>query len=365
MAKKAAPTPLSTDLKKKLAAMGVTGITTEEDARTFLLEKLTAAGYEGFEEDTTDNIIDIASAIVEPEEAAEEEAEEETEEEEATEEAEEEEEETAPPAKKNATTTKKAIPKAKDEDMDELAEEVEKTGAKATIAKKKPAADAAKAAPAKRATNGFDKNNAEHMALATKIFGKIFDLKKTFALGSISGGVSLRLLGDNVKIVVLKYSNVTVDNGRMLGNLNFKKIKEAEKLQALLPETDEFEALEIERVDTRGYVRINKISDKQIATLFSDPDVLATVLKGGKDIDKKMGNNRAKLETTLNTSTKKGAAAPETEEEEEEEVAAPVAKKKVIPAPPATKKVIPAAAPAKKAAAPAAPVATKKVAPKK
>jgi outer membrane biosynthesis protein TonB len=330
MAKK---TPIDGKTAKRLASLGIEA-ETMEGAKTEILQKLKDADYEGFDDEPLDALIDIYEATSEPEEVApktatkpktttKSKAQPEPEEEE-----EEEEEVVAPKPKATTKPKAKSQPEEEEEEV-ELAQEV---------ASKKPLKSVPKATTEKKAknSNAFDKGNAEHVSMVTKLLQKVFP-KAEYAINAITSGVSVRLMGDNVKIVLIKYNNITFDGKNFIGDVNFKKITNVEELEGLMP--DDFSEKTVEKVEARGYCKVCDVSGTELVEMFSDEALFDAITKKGKSIDTKMGKNREKLSESLASTTKpkpKPKAQPEPEEEEEEEVeevVAPKPKPKTKPKP--------------------------------
>jgi len=403
-------TKLSADLAKRIKALGIAA-KDEETARPKLLKILDKEGINGMEDEDISTIVEIAESFVEDAPEVEEEDTEEDEMEELAEEVEEEEEDEKPakkPAAKKSSPAKKAPVKVeepeeeeedeeteeeedfdlssldrnelktfiKENDLDitvkksmtdddireaieaalegEEEEEVEEAPAPKKSAKKEvtPAASKKSANPAKKETSKkeakapskrgtkLDPKNNEEDREAFDIFNELFPIDKFIYAWVASAGVTIKNKGTNSNrsLVLIENASKKADD-TITCNLYLLLFKG--KLEAVEAKGIEFEK------SWDGAPLIKGITLEEAAEIIEQliDEMTASVNK----IDKKLGDNRKKMEENLDKtkkstpakkSTKKVEEVEEVEEEEDEEEEAPAPKK-------TTKKV---AAPAKKTA---------------
>lgn len=218
------------------------------------------------------------------------------------------------------------------EEEEEVApvKEEEKAKTKQTTKAKTPA-PAAKKVVAKDENNQiFDaRNNEEHVGFLD-IFKEIFD-EDQYEIKILKQGFTVRLAGTNATPTILNFDELRVIDGEFLkGNLYCNRLKNVEELDGFLTE----ELLEEEEVKKgknteynpkfqRGMFRgethpsIKGVTQDQVFEILglskgkkgwevSDKGYLATALARATGQDKKMGENREKMEQKLDA-----AKAPE------------------------------------------------------
>ena len=328
----------------------------EEEAREKLLEILVENGIEGMEEEDTDTILDIAESFVEDDNAGDDEPQtEEEENDELAEEVEEEEEEEKPkkPAKKASKKVEEPEEEEEDdeEETDEEEEEDEKPAPKAK-ASTKPAEKAApkkedKKAPAKsekkeakpaagkRGTKLDPKNNEDDRKAFAPL-KKLFPESEYAYAWVASAGVTIKHKGKNSQRSMVLIENCSKQaDGSIKCNLY------------LLTFTKQTDILDKAGIDYEpcwsGAPLIKGITLDEALEIITDlmEHITATVQK----IDKKLGENRKKMEENLDKKkgTKKATKEePEEEEDEddEEEEAPKKKSSKAAPAKKAAKKVV-------------------------
>lgn len=316
-------------LEKRLKVLGITA-KSEDDARKKLVAKLEKEGIEGMEEEDLENLIDMVESFVEDdndteenddvdtEETSEEESDDdedddiedladEVEAEEAEDDDEEEEEDEEPaPAPKKASKKKEEKPAKK--------------------AAEKPAKKETKKAEPKKATSKrgvkLDPKNNEDDREAFNELQELFG--EGYQLDWLSSfGLTVKHIGKNGKRGVLTLENATKhDDGRITCNLYLLTMtKETEKLDEL--------GIDYELCWT-------KAPFMKGITLEEALDILKKVFEiitgFASTVDKRLGDNRKKMEDNLKKSGKKASTKaskevePEDEEDDEEEEEEPVKK---------------------------------------
>lgn len=339
---------IDAETAKTLKNLGITA-KTEEEARKKLVAALEKEGIEGMEDESLAALIDMADGFLnDGENDTEEEAEETTDETEAD--TDEEMDELADEVEADEETEDEAEEETTDETEDEEpeADEEEKPAKKAAPAKKekatkekveKPAKAAKKQTTSSRGQKLDPQNNEDDRKVLDdikKMFGKdySFDYVK-------SNGATVKHLGKNGKRGVILIENLTRhNNGTVTCNLY------------LLTMTKQTEVLDEMGIDytlcwTKAPMMKN-ITLEEVKEILEK--VFETITGAVVKIDKRLGDNRKKMEENLQKTEKKSAKAkkaaePEPEPEEvddEEEDDDEVEEEK--PAKPAKK-----AAPAKKA----------------
>lgn len=321
-------------LEKRLKVLGITA-KSEDDARKKLVAKLEKEGIEGMEEEDLENLIDMVESFVEDdndteenddvdtEETSEEESDDdedddiedladevEAEEAEDDDEEEEEDEEPAPAPKK---ASKKAEPKKKEE---KPAKKAAEKPAKKETKKAEP-----KKATSKRGVKLDPKNNEDDREAFNELqelFGEGYQLDWLSSFG-----LTVKHIGKNGKRGVLTLENATKhDDGRITCNLYLLTMtKETEKLDEL--------GIDYELCWT-------KAPFMKGITLEEALDILKKVFEiitgFASTVDKRLGDNRKKMEDNLKKSGKKASTKaskevePEDEEDDEEEEEEPVKK---------------------------------------
>ena len=344
-------TKLTSAVAKRVKALGISA-KNEEEAREALIEKLGEEGIDGMEEEDTDTLLEMLESFLldetETEEDGETDEESEADElaEEVEEEAEEEEEEEEQPkkkapAKKAAPAPKKSAKKAKVEEEpeeEEEAEEEEEEQPKKKVAAKAPAKKEEKKAPAKKSpAKRGSKLNPKSVESDRAYFDplkKLFPDKDYAYAWVASSGVTIKNKGKNSSRSMVLIENCALkDEGKKV-TCNLYLLTFAKKTDILEEKGIDFE------ICWSGAPLIKNITLEEAIQIIKEllEDIIASVTK----IDKKLGENRKKMEDNL--SKKKPAAKkakveeePEEEEEaEEEEEEQPKKKapaKKAAPAP--------------------------------
>lgn len=319
-------------LAKQLKNIGITA-KTEDDAREKLLKALEKEGIEGMEEESTDTLIEMVESFKltddsEPEEEeteeegdddaeaneladeveAEDVEDEELEEDDDTEEEVEEEEETPAPAPKKAEKKAAAAPKK--------AETPKKEAKKAAPAKKETAAKA------KKRGNKLDPRNVEAdrepLQPIIDMFGDEYDVDWL-----TSNGGTIKHAGKNGKRGVVSIENLTrQEDGEVTCNLYLLTMK------------NETNVLEEKGIEYQ--LCWTKAPMMKCITLTEVKEILEQVFENitgaVKKIDKRLGENRKKMEESLQKSDKKAATKKATPapvdtddevEDDEEETPAP------------------------------------------
>jgi hypothetical protein len=325
--------PLTKPEIAKLAAIGLTGIKFEEQARKKLIGILAENEVTEVDDEELNDLIEMAEAFVEPstEEAEAEEVEEEVESDIET-----------------------------DEELGELAEEVEEIDEKAT--KKAPAKPVAKATtttakkaptPPTRTANGevFNaRENKAHLKMLEAFRGAL--PKEDFNFDILKQGFTVRMLSKNTKPTIFNYDGLRIIDGELVGDFYCNRFKKPDELIEVLPEAYQDRTIGMFRGES--HPSIKKLTQTEVLDIIENSEVLAISLKKAGDIDQRMTNNREKLEESLN----KGSKTPV------------VPAKKTVAPPPPDAKVVPTAAvkkpgattvPAVKKPATAAPVVKKPV----
>ena len=375
-------TKLNPATAKKVKALGINA-KSEEDAREKLLEILKDNGIDGMEEEDTETLIDIAESFVEEggeTESEEQEAEElanEAEEEETEEEKpkakgkkapakddddEEEEEETEEPEeeeteegdefdemdrtelkayiKKNELeiTVKKSmtdddirdlIREAVNDEEEEAEEEAEaakkaETKAPEKPAKKKEEKKETKSKPAGKRGTKLDPKNNEDDRKAFAPLKKLFPEDEFNYAWVASAGVTIKHKGTNSNRSMVLIENCSqMPDGSIKCNLYLLTFNK--QLEVLDEAGIEYEKC------WSGAPLIKGITLDEAIEIIKG--LLDNILSSVKKIDKKLGENRKKMEENLNKKAPKKAAKPskddDDEEEEEKPKAKPAAKKAV------------------------------------
>ena len=204
----------------------------------------------------------------------------------------EDEEDEEPAPKKTATVIKKKSAPAKtketEEELDELAEEVQKT---------KPQGGKAKTAtPAKKvADNIFDaRNNEDHLEYL-EFLNEHFPTKK-YQYDILKQGFTIRALGKNSKVTVMNFDELKLVDGELMGNLYLNRFKSVEDLQEFLP--DEYAEAEIGMFRGESHPCIKKMTSTDVLTIM-ESDVYTESVKRSSSTDTKMGVNRKALEESI------------------------------------------------------------------
>lgn len=317
-------------LEKRLKNLGITA-KSEDDARKKLVAKLEKEGIEGMEEEDLENLIDMVESFVEDdndteenddvdaEETSEEESDDDEEEdieeladeveaedsdneEEPEEDDEEEDEEPVPAPKKS---TKKAEPKKEEKPAKKSAEKPAKKETKKAEPKK---------TTSKRGVKLDPKNNVDDREAFNELqelFGEGYQLDWLSSFG-----LTVKHIGKNGKRGVLTLENATKhDDGRITCNLYLLTMtKETEKLDEL--------GIDYELCWTKAPFMKGITLDEAIEILKKVFDIITGF---ASTVDKRLGDNRKKMEDNLKKSGKKvttkakKTVEPEEDDEEEEE----------------------------------------------
>lgn len=288
---------IDSKLEKRVKALGINA-KTEEDVRKKLVAKLEKEGIEGMEEEDLENLIDMVESFVEDadedeeideveaEDSEENEDEEEDiedladeveaeEAEESDDEEEDDEEEDEEPAPKKAS--KKAEPKK------------EEKPAKKETKKSEP-----KKTSSKRGVKLDPKNNEDDR----EIFNELQELfGDGYQLDWLSNfGLTVKHIGKNGKRGVLTLENVTKhDDGRITCNLYLLTMtKETEKLDEL--------GIEYELCWTKAPFMKGITLEEALDILKKVFDIITGF---AQTVDKRLGENRKKMEDNLKKSGKK------------------------------------------------------------
>lgn len=336
-------TKLNAAFAKQLKGMGF-NCKTEEDARKQLLAALEKEGIDGMEDESLQTLIDMVSGWRDTEEPEEEVDDTEDDEEEVDEDEQDAEnladEVEAEDADEDDSEDEESDEEAdEEEDTDEAEDDEEpeeeqkpakkapkKAAPKKDVEPKKKAAKTAKKSeekkPAKRGSKKLDpKNNADDRQLLIDAFSKMFP-EDTYLYAFVMNGVSIKYIGKNSKRGVFLYDNLTRhEDGTVVGNLY---------LNTMTKETDKLDELGIDYqlcwtkapfVKSVNVDEANEVLEKVL-------DIITSFVN---KVDKRLGDNRKKMEESLEKSGKKSekpvskkkaakpAPEPEVDDEEEDE----------------------------------------------
>ena len=332
-------TKLSAAFAKQLKGMGF-NCKSEEDARKQLLAALEKEGIDGMEDESLQTLIDMVSGWRDTEDPDEES--DETEEDEEVDEDEQDAEDLADEVEEEDAEEEgndgdeESDETEEDEEEvdaeDEEPEEEQKPAKKATKKpvdkkseepKKKEATTTKKAAekkPSKRNSKKLDpKNNDDDRQALIDAFSKMFPTDK-YLYAFVINGVSIKYIGKNSKRGVFLYDNVTRhEDGTISGNLY---------LNTMTKETDKLDELGIDY-----QLCWTKAPFVKAVTIEEANDVLEKVFEiitsFVNKVDKRLGDNRKKMEESLEKAGKKSEKSaakkkatkpsPEPEVDDEEE----------------------------------------------
>lgn len=330
---------VSDAIAKQLKKLGIKNVKTEDEAREKLLAILEKNGIEGMEDEDTESLIDMAESFIEDDdedtETAEaeetdsddesEDDEDEDEDEELADEAEEDEDEDEKPAKKSAKKqdkkpAKKAAKKSDDEDEDEDdAEEDEddedekpaKKSAKKQESKKADKKPAAKKQSSSRGVKLFPQKNEDDRSYF-KPLHKVFSPKEFDYAWVSTSGVNIRNNGGNSKRSLVLIENCTIKqkDGKdvVFCNLYFPILN------------GHTECLDEAGIDYKpcwnGAPMIKEIPMEEAIEIIEE--VLDELVKLAGKIDKRLGDNRKKMEASLKKNEKK-AAKPSKKSKDEDD----------------------------------------------
>jgi hypothetical protein len=357
---------VSDAIAKQLKKLGIKNVKTEDEAREKLLAILEKNGIEGMEDEDTESLIDMAESFIEDDDdedtetaeaeetdSDESEDEDEDEDEELADEAEEDEDEDEKPAKKSAKKqdkkpAKKAAKKSDEDDEDEDdAEEDEddedekpaKKSAKKQEAKKADKKPAAKKQSSSRGVKLYPQKNEDDRSYF-KPLHKVFSPKEFDYSWVSTSGVNIRNNGGNSKRSLVLIENCTIKqkDGKdvVFCNLYFPILN------------GHTECLDEAGIDYKpcwnGAPMIKEIPMEEAIEIIEE--VLDELVKLAGKIDKRLGDNRKKMEASLKKNEKKAAKSSkkskdedEDDEDEDEEDDEPKKKaKKSAPAPKKSKK---------------------------
>ena len=316
-------------LEKRLKNLGITA-KSEDDARKKLVAKLEKEGIEGMEEEDLENLIDMVESFVEDDNDTEENDDvdtDETSEEESDDDEDDDIEDLADEVE--AEEAEESDDEEDDEEEDEEPAPAPKKASKKAEPKKaaeKPAKKETKKAEPKKATSKRGvkldpKNNEDDRETFNELqelFGEGYQLDWLSSFG-----LTVKHIGKNGKRGVLTLENATKhDDGRITCNLYLLTMtKETEKLDEL--------GIDYELCWT-------KAPFMKGITLEEALDILKKVFEiitgFASTVDKRLGDNRKKMEDNLKKSGKKASTKaskevePEDEEDDEEEDEEPVKK---------------------------------------
>lgn len=318
-------------LEKRLKNLGITA-KSEDDARKKLVAKLEKEGIEGMEEEDLENLIDMVESFVEDDNDTEENDDVDTEE--TSEEESDDDEDDDIEALADEVEAEEAEDSDDDEDDEEEDEEPAPAPKKASKKEEKPAKKAAekpakketkKAEPKKTASKRGVKLDPKNNEDDREAFNELQELfGEGYQLDWLSSfGLTVKHIGKNGKRGVLTLENATKhDDGRITCNLYLLTMtKETEKLDEL--------GIDYELCWT-------KAPFMKGITLEEALDILKKVFEiitgFASTVDKRLGDNRKKMEDNLKKSGKKASTKaskevePEDEEDDEEEDEEPVKK---------------------------------------
>ena len=342
-------TKLSAAFAKQLKGMGF-NCKSEEDARKQLLAALEKEGIDGMEDESLQTLIDMVSGWRDTEDPTDEDVDETEEDEEEVDEDEQDAEDLADEVEEEDAEDDEADDSSDETEGDEEetddAEEEEpaQKATKKTVAKKseepeKKASTTTKKAsekkPSKRNSKKLDpKNNDDDRQALIDAFSKMFPTD-TYLYAFVINGVSIKYIGKNSKRGVFLYDNLTRhEDGTISGNLY---------LNTMTKETDKLDELGIVYQlcwTNAPFVKAVTI-DEANDILEKVFDIITSFVN---KVDKRLGDNRKKMEESLEKAgkksekpaTKKKATKPapepevddeeEDDEEEEQEVKKPAKK---------------------------------------
>ena len=277
---------LSDQLVKRMKTIGIKGVKTEDEARKKLLAFLEKQGIEGMEEEDTDSLIEMAESFGDEDEVmneAEQEAEDLAEEAEE-EEDEDEEEEESDESEEDEEPEEEPAPKSK------------KTAAKKEVKKeeKKPAAKKRKSSSVK-----LNPKKNEEDRKYFKVFSKLFPESDYNYAWLSTNGVNIKNKGKNSNRSLVLIENCTLrerDGKEVITcNLYLSILNHKEEI---LKEKD----IDFENCWNGSPMIKNLTFDETLETIEEVYDhIIGLVNK----VDKKLGENRKKMEESLEKTTKK------------------------------------------------------------
>ena len=312
-------TKLSAAFAKQLKGMGF-NCKSEEDARKQLLAALEKEGIDGMEDESLQTLIDMVSGwrdnedpddeVDETEEDEEEVDEDEQDAEDLADEVEEEdaEEEDSDDEEESDETEEDEEEVDEDEEEADDAEEEQQPAKKTTKKpvskkseepKKKEATTTKKAAekkPSKRNSKKLDpKNNEDDRQALIDAFSKMFPTD-TYLYAFVINGVSIKYIGKNSKRGVFLYDNVTRhEDGTISGNLY---------LNTMTKETDKLDELGIDyQLCWTNAPFVKAVTIEEANDILEK--VFEIITSFVNKVDKRLGDNRKKMEESLKKAGKK------------------------------------------------------------
>ena len=290
---------LSDQLVKRMKTIGIKGVKTEDEARKKLLSFLEKQGIEGMEEEDTDSLIEMAESFGDEDEVmneAEQEAEDLAEEAEEEEEEEDEEEESEEPTDDDDEEEEESDESEEDEEPEEEPAPKSKKATKKEVKKeeKKPAAKKRKSSSVK-----LNPKKNEEDRKYFKVFSKLFPESDYNYAWLSTNGVNIKNKGKNSNRSLVLIENCTLrerDGKEVITcNLYFSILNHREEI---LKEKD----IDFENCWNGSPMIKNLTFDETLETIEEVYDhIIGLVNK----VDKKLGENRKKMEESLEKITKK------------------------------------------------------------
>ena len=307
---------LSDQMVKRLKTVGIKA-KNEDDAREQLLDFLNKQGIEGMEEEDTDSLIEMAESFGDEDIDIEDEKSEDEEADELADEAEEEEDDEDSDDSDDEEDVDEDDEEEDEEEEEEEEQPKKKPAKKATakVEKKDAKKPAVKKQASKRGVKLNPKGNEDDQKYF-KPLHELFDPKDYVYAWLTTAGVNIKNRGKNSNRALVLIENCTLKNidGKetLTCNLYFPILN---KKTEILEENDiDFETC------WNGAPFIKEITfDEAIEIIKQVFDYIIGLVN---KIDKKLGDNRKKMEDSLKKSSKKSAKKveePEDEDEEEED----------------------------------------------
>lgn len=338
---------LNAAMAKQLKKMGF-NCKSEEEAREQLLAALEKEGVDGMEEETLETLIDMVDGFRDSVEDEVEEPEEEEDEEEVDEDEQDANDLADEVEAEDAATEEEADEESdeepednsddeeeEDEEPEEEVKPAKKTAKKAAVKKEsatKKKAETTKKTSSKRGRKIDPKNNEDDRKELISAFSKLFP-EDTYTYAFVINGVSVKYIGKNSKRGVFLFDNLTRhEDGTITGNLY---------LNTMTKETDKLDELGIDyQLCWTKAPFIKALSTEEANEVLEKVyDIITSFVN---KVDKRLGDNRKKMEESLEKTSKKATkkattakkeVAPEVDDEEEDDEVEEQPKKK-----PATKK---------------------------
>lgn len=286
---------LSDQLVKRMKTIGIKGVKTEDEARKKLLSFLEKQGIEGMEEEDTDSLIEMAESFGDEDEVmneAEQEAEDLAEEAEEEEEEEDEEEESEEPTDDDDEEEEESDESEEDEEPAPKSKKA--TNKEVKKEEKKPAAKKRKSSSVK-----LNPKKNEEDRKYFKVFSKLFPESDYNYAWLSTNGVNIKNKGKNSNRSLVLIENCTLrerDGKEVITcNLYFSILNHREEI---LKEKD----IDFENCWNGSPMIKNLTFDETLETIEEVYDhIIGLVNK----VDKKLGENRKKMEESLEKTTKK------------------------------------------------------------